>query len=429
MTFSELLGEKLLQHNESGDEYAEISTNQLHDKTVALYFSAHWCPPCRRFTPQLAEIFKQLDNEFKNKLEIVFVSSDEDQATFDEYFKEMPWKALPYSDRDRSIELGEKFNIEGIPTLVILSPTCEKITSDGVEEVRAASNKALEEWSQGKCLFWSREAREGEFVWKNATCNLCYMNPLVGPHHGCTNKECSFDLCETCVPNNKHEHPLVEYLIPKKIYPLETLFKSVPYLLNPNSDEKVETKTLWQNDVKSVGFYFSAHWCPPCRGFTPILAELYKEIQATSHGFRIVFISCDRDEESFKNYHSEMPWPAVPLDAGALLKLYFQFSGIPSLFILSSDGTVLSSRGRNDVSSKGIEALQSWARGEKLPSSSPDEYQWSYVRCDGCNMNPLIGQRYCCLTCGNYDLCSACEKKGHEHPLERVPQPNDDDDD
>jgi hypothetical protein len=31
------------------------------------------------------------------KLEIVFISSDEDQATFDEYFKEMAWKALPFS--------------------------------------------------------------------------------------------------------------------------------------------------------------------------------------------------------------------------------------------------------------------------------------------------------------------------------------------
>ena len=25
-----------------------------------------------------------------------------------------------------------------------------------------------------------------------------------------------------------------------------------------------------------VMFYFSAHWCPPCRGFTPILKEFYE---------------------------------------------------------------------------------------------------------------------------------------------------------
>lgn len=29
--------------------------------------------------------------------------------------------------------------------------------------------------------------------------------------------------------------------------------------------------------LKWVGFYFSMHSCPPCREFTPILAELYKE--------------------------------------------------------------------------------------------------------------------------------------------------------
>merc|ERR1711963_681314 len=29
-----------------------------------------------------------------------------------------------------------------------------------------------------------------------------------------------------------------------------------------------------------IMFYFSAHWCPPCRGFTPMLKDFYEE----SHG-------------------------------------------------------------------------------------------------------------------------------------------------
>ncbi len=28
-------------------------------------------------------------------------------------------------------------------------------------------------------------------------------------------------------------------------------------------------------DKKLVLFYFSAHWCPPCRGFTPKLKDFY----------------------------------------------------------------------------------------------------------------------------------------------------------
>ena len=28
-------------------------------------------------------------------------------------------------------------------------------------------------------------------------------------------------------------------------------------------------------DKKIICFYFSSHWCPPCRDFTPILADFY----------------------------------------------------------------------------------------------------------------------------------------------------------
>lgn len=89
----------------------------------------------------------------------------------------------------------------------------------------------------------------------------------------------------------------------------------------------------------------------------------------------------------------------------------------------------MSRRGRDDVTSKGVEAMKTWGRGEKLVPPAPEEYSWSNVSCDGCSMNPIIGVRYHCPTCGNYDLCAACKEKGHEHPLDVVPQPTADDDD
>ena len=87
-------------------------------KAVALYFSAHWCPPCRGFTPQLA---KWYTDDLKAKgLEVVFVSSDEDEDAFKSYFGEMPWTALPFADRERKKTLSSTYGVEGIPTLVIL---------------------------------------------------------------------------------------------------------------------------------------------------------------------------------------------------------------------------------------------------------------------------------------------------------------------
>ena len=40
-------------------------------------------------------------------------------------------------------------------------------------------------------------------------------------------------------------------------------------------DEKVVGADEVLADKKIIAFYFSAHWCPPCRLFTPVLAEFY----------------------------------------------------------------------------------------------------------------------------------------------------------
>ena len=37
------------------------------------------------------------------------------------------------------------------------------------------------------------------------------------------------------------------------------------------------------------------------------------------------------------------------------------------------------------------------------------------ITCDGCNMYPIIGIRFMCTECFNYDLCSRC-KDGDFHP-------------
>lgn len=93
-----LVGDKL--QGKDGD----VDTTAFKEKYVGLYFSAHWCPPCRGFTPKLVEwynTFKSSAN--KDKMEMIFVSSDRDEAAFNEYYAEMPWHALPFSDRDRKV--------------------------------------------------------------------------------------------------------------------------------------------------------------------------------------------------------------------------------------------------------------------------------------------------------------------------------------
>ncbi|XP_033742021.1 tryparedoxin-like [Pecten maximus] len=86
--------------------------------TICLYFSAHWCPPCRGFTPVLSEVYSS--GEKGSDVEVVFISSDRDEASFDAYYGEMPWCALPFKAADKKAALSAKYEIQGIPTLVIL---------------------------------------------------------------------------------------------------------------------------------------------------------------------------------------------------------------------------------------------------------------------------------------------------------------------
>jgi nucleoredoxin len=59
------------------------------------------CPPCRGFTPILAEFYEQLKGEdgHDDALEIIFASSDENLTSFNEYYQKMPWTAMPFEHR------------------------------------------------------------------------------------------------------------------------------------------------------------------------------------------------------------------------------------------------------------------------------------------------------------------------------------------
>lgn len=52
--------------------------------------------------------------------------------------------------------------------------------------------------------------------------------------------------------------------------------------------------------------------CGPCRTFTPQLVKTYNKVKEAGKKFEIIFCSSDRDEDSFKEYYSSMPWLALP---------------------------------------------------------------------------------------------------------------------
>lgn len=286
----------------------EVNTAEaLKDKVVGVYFSAHWCPPCRGFTPKLAEIYKDLKDQGKN-FEIVFASSDKSEEEFKGYHAEQPWLAMPFANRDAKAKLAKKFKVGGIPTLVILDEKGATVNKDGRSAVMEPQ----------------------KFPWVPPT-----LAEVLG---------------DTFV------------------------------------DKTGATKKLSEitGAGKNIGLYFSAHWCGPCRQFTPKLVKMYEKLTGEGKPFEVIFVSSDRDTTQFEEYYGEMPWLALPFNdrqRKEALSQFFGIEGIPSFVMVSPELKVLNHNARGNVSGDPEGAEFPWK--PKLVTDVDEE-------CDGINDTPTV---------------------------------------
>lgn len=139
------------------------------------------------------------------------------------------------------------------------------------------------------------------------------------------------------------------------------IFYTIPEKLL-NGKEEVDTlAVLDPSDI--VCFYFSAHWCPPCRNFTPILAGYYSNWKKNGLNVEIIFVSSDSDNKSFQEYYATMPWLAINktnVDAIEYLNDVYQISGIPSLIVLDRMGNVIDKNGRDTVVNEKEGSVEKW---------------------------------------------------------------------
>jgi nucleoredoxin len=99
-------------------------------------------------------------------------------------------------------------------------------------------------------------------------------------------------------------------------------------------------------DKKYIAVYFSAHWCPPCRAFTPELVKWYNATKPANPHFELIFVSSDNTEKDMESYMAgeQMPWPALKFTKkkGDKTLVPYAGPGIPCLVLLDPTGKVLS---------------------------------------------------------------------------------------
>merc|ERR1711920_80261 len=138
-TLWEALGESLIRKDGS-----TVATDSLRGETLGLYFSAHWCPPCRGFTPQLKKFYEEYKASDPN-FEIIFVSSDKDEQGMLDYFKadHGDYLALPFAKRAEKKELSDMFGVEGIPTFVVVGADGQTLNANARGKVVGGASSVL----------------------------------------------------------------------------------------------------------------------------------------------------------------------------------------------------------------------------------------------------------------------------------------------
>lgn len=107
--------------------------SSLEGKVLGLYFGGKRSPLCREFSTKFVDLYSR---SLRDKgLEVIFLSADEDEQSFREYYAEFPWLALDFSSKAEKEQLATQMEVKNIPSLVLLDVDGSVITMRGIEAV------------------------------------------------------------------------------------------------------------------------------------------------------------------------------------------------------------------------------------------------------------------------------------------------------
>ena len=152
----------------------------------------------------------------------------------------------------------------------------------------------------------------------------------------------------------------IEDLLGKKFIRKKSYFNDKEKETKPNSEEcNCDEFT----DCKFVLLFFSAGWCAPCDQFLQVLKDFYSEVNINEKNVEVIYVTCDRDEASFKESYTRMPWLSFPFSSPKheQLKKKFDVIGVPIVLVCDAKtGFLVTQKGRKDIFDLGVQCLKNW---------------------------------------------------------------------
>ncbi len=148
-------------------------------------------------------------------------------------------------------------------------------------------------------------------------------------------------------------------------YDIKSILPTLPEEFLSKGTEKVKKADALNNDI--IGIYFSAHWCGPCRVFTPNLGKFYQNVNKEKKQVEIIYCPSDQTLHEFNEYYQTMPWLAIPFESDSKDAIAdgLGISSIPTLIIFDKKGNVLDNDGRATIEKQGSKAINTWKDKQK----------------------------------------------------------------
>ena len=200
------------------------------------------------------------------------------------------------------------------------------------------------------------------------SCDGCGTFPILGNRYKCG--VCpNFDFCENCEKKEalKHGHPLVRLPCNNMIRFIKCNMK-VSNKKNLEKNEKVIFEKINCNGCGIKSIEGIRYKCAICKNFD-YCEKCFKE-------------NCEKHNHPF-------------------IKFYHQYMPLESIKVIINENDYPETKNEN---------------------SKPIHFGY---KCDGCN-GPIIGCRYKCAICKDFDYCEECEKKlseEHKHPFIKIYNP------
>lgn len=139
-----------------------------------LYYSAHWCGPCRKFTPILVQHYNRLRNRaFGEKCEVLFMSWDNSRGEQADYVAEvgMPWLIVKYK---ADIDLLDRWKPRSIPGLAVINRNGDLVFHSHEGDKYRGPTKPLQD-----LLALLREMEPGETKYQQGRHRLAIRQQII----------------------------------------------------------------------------------------------------------------------------------------------------------------------------------------------------------------------------------------------------------